>query len=87
MGRDVDFQEMLERLPAITISELKPGEMIVVSSTVGAEASRVTAIALVAGVDALLNRMQERQRSQGRRGDSLGLEGPDSPVDFGIGLP
>jgi hypothetical protein len=87
MGRGVDFQEMLERFPTITLAELKPGDMIIVSSTKGAEASRVTAIALVAGVDALLNRMQERQRSQERRGEGAGLDGLGGPIDFGIGLP
>jgi hypothetical protein len=77
---------MLERFPAISINDLKAGDMIIVSSTVGAETSRVTAIKLVAGVDALLNSPQRRQRRQG--GDSgLGLDGAGGGIDLGIGLP
>jgi hypothetical protein len=87
-GGGFDFQEMLERLPALGINELKAGDMIIVSSTVGAEASRVTAIKLVAGVDELLNSAQRRQGRQGGSVDSgLGLEGAGSAIDFGIGLP
>jgi hypothetical protein len=87
-----DFQEMLERLPALPLAELKPGDMIIVSSTVGAEASRVTAIKLVAGVDELLNTAQRRQGRQGGGGagggagdGGLGLD--SGTIDFGIGLP
>ena len=88
MGRGFDFQEMLERLPALSVNELKPGDMIIVSSTVGAETSRVTAIKLVAGVDELLNNAQRRPRRQGGSGDGgLGLDGAGGAIDFGIGLP
>jgi hypothetical protein len=88
-GRGADFQEMLERFPAISISELKPGDMVMVSSTVGAETSRVTAIKLVAGVDELLNSPQRRQRRQGGTGgdNGSGLDGAGGAIDFGIGLP
>jgi hypothetical protein len=89
-GRGGDFQEMLERFPAITIGELKPGDMIMVSSTVGAETARVTAIKLVAGVDELLNSPQRRQGRQGggAGGNSgPGLDGAGGAIDFGIGLP
>ncbi|MGB7926140.1 MAG: hypothetical protein WCF57_23065, partial [Pyrinomonadaceae bacterium] len=82
-----DFQEMLERLPAISVAELKPGDMIIVSSTVGAEASRVTAIKLVAGVDELLNSTQSRQRRQGGGASDSGLGLDGGGLDFGIGLP
>jgi hypothetical protein len=88
-GRGADFQEMLERFPAISINDLKPGDMIIVSSTVGAETSRVTAIKLVAGVDELLNSPQRRERRQGGAGGDggLGLDGAGGAIDFGIGLP
>jgi hypothetical protein len=88
-GRGADFQEMLERFPAISINDLKPGDMIIVSSTVGAETSRVTAIKLVAGVEELLNSPQRRERRQGGAGgdSGLGLDGAGGAIDFGIGLP
>lgn len=87
MGGGPDLQEMLERMPAVTIAELKPGEMVIVSSTEGTSASRVTAIALVTGVDALLQQGAARQRGTGAgaQGASLGL--PSGALDIGIGLP
>lgn len=87
MGGAPDLQEMLERMPAVTIAELKPGEMVIVSSTEGTSASRVTAIALVTGVDSLLQ-AATRQRGTGAggaQGTSLGL--PSGALDIGIGLP
>jgi hypothetical protein len=85
MGGGPDLQEMLERMPAATISELKPGEMVIVSSTEGADASRATAIALVAGVDALLRQGAATRPQGGAPGTSLGL--PSGALDIGIGLP
>jgi antitoxin (DNA-binding transcriptional repressor) of toxin-antitoxin stability system len=62
-----DLQEMFDQLPAVTLSELKPGESILISSTKGAEPTRVTAIAVVTGVGALL------QNSQGGRPAAVSL--------------
>jgi hypothetical protein len=45
--------DLLERMPATTIADLKVGERILVSSTKGGDASRLTAIALVSGLEAL----------------------------------
>jgi hypothetical protein len=84
MGGAPDVQEMLERMPAITVAELKPGEMVVVSSTAGVDPTRATAIALVSGVEALLQ-MQQQRRGGGAQGASLGL--PGGALDLGIGLP
>lgn len=84
MGGGPDMQEMLERMPAVTVAELKPGEMVIVSSTIGADPTRATAIALVTGVDALLQ-LPAGQRGRGAQGTSLGL--PSGALDIGIGLP
>jgi hypothetical protein len=62
-----DLQEMFDQLPAVTLAELKPGESIIVSSTKGAEPSRVTAIAVVSGVGPLL------QNNQGGRPAAVSL--------------
>ncbi|HEV7377058.1 MAG TPA: hypothetical protein VGN95_20240 [Pyrinomonadaceae bacterium] len=83
-GGGPDMQEMLERMSAVTVGELKPGEMVIVSSTVGADPARATAIALVTGVDALLQ-SPAGQRRTGGQGASLGL--PSGALDIGIGLP
>jgi len=53
-----DLQEMFDKLPAVTLPELKPGESILISSTKGAERARVTAIAIVSGVGPLLQNSQ-----------------------------
>jgi hypothetical protein len=86
-GGGPDLQEMLERMPAVTVAELKPGEMVIVSSTEGATPSRVTAIALVTGVDALLQAAAARPQrgAGGAQGTSLGL--PSGALDIGIGSP
>ena len=53
-GRGGDVSQMLDNLPALPLSELKPGDAIMVSTTQGTEAGRVTAIMLLAGVEPLL---------------------------------
>ena len=52
--RGGDFQQALERMPALTLAELKPGDALIISSTKGAEPSEATAIVVVAGVEPLL---------------------------------
>jgi hypothetical protein len=76
-GRGGDFDEMLERLPAVSIADLKKGDAIAVSSTTGLDPSRVTAIKLVAGIEALLTRPQA-QSGSGAQSPSLNLPGLDS---------
>ncbi|HJR09268.1 MAG TPA: hypothetical protein VJ842_18560 [Pyrinomonadaceae bacterium] len=84
-GRGFDPQEMLERMPQLTLAELKPGDMIVVSSTQGADPTRLTAIALVAGMDAVINAMAARPAGPNiAGGQDLGMPGG---IDLGIGLP
>ena len=50
-----DMQQMLDRLPAIKLDELKPGDAVIISSTQGADPGQVTAITLVAGVEPILS--------------------------------
>jgi hypothetical protein len=54
-GRGGDMQQMLERLPAIKLEDLKPGDAIIVSSTEGVDPGHVTAITLIAGVEPILS--------------------------------
>ncbi|MGI8785870.1 MAG: hypothetical protein ACR2L2_19720 [Acidobacteriota bacterium] len=81
MAAGGDMSEMLERLPALLVKDLKPGEMILVSSIAGANPSRVTAVILAAGLDALF----AGPAMSGGGGASLGL--PPGMSDFGIGFP
>jgi len=81
MAAGGDMSEMLERLPALLVKDLKPGEMILVSSIAGANPSRVTAVILAAGLDALFAGPAMAVGG----GASLGL--PPGMSDFGIGFP
>ncbi|HEX8130105.1 MAG TPA: hypothetical protein VF527_13465 [Pyrinomonadaceae bacterium] len=84
-GGGFDAQEMLERMPQTNLAELNAGDMIVVSSTAGADPTRLTAITLVAGIDAILNAMPAgAARPNVAGGQDLGLPGG---IDLGIGLP
>jgi len=53
-----DLQEMFDQLPTFTFQDLKPGDSILISSTKGADATRITAIAVVSGVGPLLQNKQ-----------------------------
>ena len=71
---------MLERFPDITTAELKPGDMIAVSSTKNTAMDHVKAIKLLAGVEPFLRMAQAspgRQRGQGVQGGFTipGLDG------------
>ena len=56
---------MLDRVPAIMPAELMAGDAIIVSSTVGTSADQVTAITLLAGVEAILTKPGTREMSLG----------------------
>lgn len=49
-----DFQQMLSRLPAATLSELNKGDAVMIVSTEGATSAGVTAITLLSGVEPIL---------------------------------
>jgi hypothetical protein len=88
--RVMDPQQMLERLPVVTLAELKPGQMIVVSSTVGADPTRVTAIQLVSNVEPLIAMMSRRPGGAGGGGMGGGMGGAGGGgmnFGFGIGTP
>lgn len=56
---------MIERTPAIKVSDLMTGDAIIVSSVTGASADQVTAITLLAGVEAILTKPGTREMSLG----------------------
>ncbi len=53
-GRGGDIGQVFDRAPAIELSTLKPGDPVVLLTTAGSAPGRVTAVMLVAGVEALL---------------------------------
>ena len=83
-GRNIN--DMLERQPTISIADVKVGDTIIVSSTQGVDPTRLTAISLVSGADALLAMLAPRpQPGQAAPNPAAGLG--SSGISFGIGLP
>ena len=81
-----NINDMLERLPTISLADVKVGDTIIVSSTQGVDPTRLTAISLVAGADTLLAMLAPRpQPGQGTPNPAAGLG--NSGITFGIGLP
>jgi transcription antitermination factor NusG len=52
-GRE-DLGQLLDRLPAVSLADLKPGDAIMVSGSGGGDLGHLTAISLLAGVEPLL---------------------------------
>jgi len=84
-GGGFNINEMLERLPTISIADVKVGDTIIVSSTQGLDPTRLTAISLVAGADTLLAMLAPRPAAGQAPNPAAGLGG--SGISFGIGLP
>jgi hypothetical protein len=64
-GRNGDIQQMLERMPSFTLAELKPGDPLIISSTVGADQSTVHAITVLSGVEPILTAAPRGQLNLG----------------------
>jgi co-chaperonin GroES (HSP10) len=86
-GGGMNMQEMLERLPTIAIADVKVGDTIIVSSTKGADPTRLTAISFITGADTLLNMLAARQQQSGGPATPNPAAGLGSGIQFGIGLP
>ena len=54
MGGPPDFQQMINRLPAVTLADLKKEEAVMIVSTPGTGNSGMTAITLLSGVEPIL---------------------------------
>ena len=67
--RSGGIDDMLERFPNITTADLKPGDMIALSSTKNANMDRVNAIKLLAGVEPFLRMAQAS--TGGQRGQNV----------------
>jgi hypothetical protein len=80
-----NIQDLIERLPTIAVADVKVGDTIIVSSTKGADPTRLTAISLISGADTLLTMLAPRPQGGGASAPnpSAGL----GAAQFGIGLP
>jgi hypothetical protein len=84
-GGGFNINDMLERLPTVSIADVKVGDTIIVSSTQGVDPTRLTAISLVTGADNLLAMLAPRPQPGQTPNPAAGLGG--SGISFGIGLP
>jgi hypothetical protein len=74
-GRSGDISQMLERIPKISLSELKPGDALVISGVaLGAGTSKFLGTSLIAGVEPIL---QSAPQGQVNLGGDWGLGGGD----------
>ena len=67
-----DIQRMLSRLPKSTLADLQKDDTVMIVSAEGGDAGTVTAIKLLAGVDAILRAAPNRSASSLLSGWSLG---------------
>jgi co-chaperonin GroES (HSP10) len=86
-GGGMNIQDMLERLPTIAVADVKVGDTIIVSSTRGADPTRLTAISLISGADTLLNMLAARQPQAAGQSAPNPSAGLGSGIQFGMGLP
>jgi len=87
-GGGGNMADMLERLPVISINELKVGDTILLSSLPGADPTQLTAISLVSGVEPLLQMMAARQQQGGARPQGgVDLNGSFGGMFGGVGGP
>ena len=82
--------DLLERLPTISISELKVGDTIIMSSLAGSDPTQFTAISLVSGIEPLLQMMAARPQTGGGarpQGGGVDLNGSFGGMFGGVGGP
>jgi hypothetical protein len=78
------FDEMLERLPKITLSDLKVGDTIGTLTSASTTQNRITAIKLLSGVEAFLNAPQIPGGGRGGQGGGSGFSIPGLDSGFGF---
>lgn len=80
----MDINAMLERMPQTKLEDLKPGEMVVVSSTKGAKSDQVTAIMMLANADFLLQMVSAQSGGGAGRGGGMGGGGMGGMMGGGM---
>lgn len=78
------MQEMLQSLPAVTINELKKGDVVMVTgSASGTDRSRLTAVTLITGDAEFLRRLMQLQGRPNRDGQNMSPGLPSDVVGGG----
>jgi hypothetical protein len=85
-GGGFDLNDVIDRQPQAKLADLKPGDVVIVSSTTGADPTRVNAITLLAGAEPVLMALQMQPPRAGRASGASDL-GLPAGIDLGIGLP
>jgi co-chaperonin GroES (HSP10) len=85
----MNMADVLERLPIISINDLKVGDTVIMSSLQGSDPTQLTAISLVTGIEPLLTMMAARQQTGGQPGRPQGvdLNGSFGGMFGGVGVP
>jgi len=86
-GGPPDFQQMLRRLPAATISDINKGDAVMIVSTEGVTGDGVTAITLLAGVEPILTAPPSQQAALLTPWSGLGGAPGGGGEDAGAGGP
>jgi len=85
-GGGPSMADLIERLPTIAITEIKVGDMIIMSTLPGADQNRITAISMVTGVEQLLMMIAQRQAGGGQgRPQNVDLQGNFGGMFGGMG--
>jgi hypothetical protein len=74
-GGGFDINQMLERMPAATVEDLKPGATVVISSTKGARSDQLTAILVLSNAGMLIQ-MASAMNGGNRGGGAGAMNGP-----------
>lgn len=65
-GGGMIMADLLERLPTISINDIKVGDMVIMSTLPGTDPAKTTAISMVAGIEPLLQMIAARQAAGGQ---------------------
>ena len=83
-GSGGGFQEMIQNLPAVTLNDLKKGDVVIVTgSAVGADRTRLTAMTLITGDAEFLKRLIQLQGRPNRDGQNMSPGLPSDVVGGG----
>jgi hypothetical protein len=75
-GGGPNMADLIERLPTIALTEIKVGDMIIMSTLPGTDQNRLTAVSMVTGVEPLLQMLAQRQAAGGQpRPQNVDLQG------------
>ncbi len=70
-----DLTQNLDRMPKVTLADLKPGDAIILLSTVGAASDQLNAITMLAGVEPILTKPGTRDMQLGSWSLGAGIGG------------